>query len=204
MVQAIDYRVGPSWGRPTGFNQGTFNAVLVNGIDERYLSMFAGSGEVASDGADAVGVGEGTLGGLLLNAVFQDPAEIARTGGYRLELRTKDGRFLYRLPKWLAARWVDAVNQPGSLEFSYFADEEPALFMVHPNEVWLFRGTETAPRRVFTIQATEESEEDERVLKVSCEGLLARFNKDYIRNYTTSGARSVANILADWLNTYQS
>ncbi|MCG3198555.1 MAG: hypothetical protein GHCLOJNM_03058 [bacterium] len=203
MVQATDRRVGPLWGRPTGFNEGTFNGVVVNGLDERLLSMFAGSGEVASEGADAVGVGEGAVGGLLLNAVFQDQPSISTTGEYRLELRTREGRFLSHLPKWLTARWVDAVNQPGSLEFTYFAAEDPALFLSHPNEVWLLRGRETTPRRVFVIQATEEEEEDERVLKVSCEGLLARFAKDYIRNYTTGGARSVANILADWLNTYQ-
>lgn len=125
------------------------------------------------------------------------------TGVYRLELRTNTGELLYELPDYYSAQWVDEVNAPGSLSFSYKADVALTESFYNPNEIWMYRGVELLPSRTFIIQHVRWGDAETREVTVSAEGILSQWASEVIRSYDSGGVTTVWNILNDWCNTQQ-
>lgn len=200
MVRSFQITLGSGYGTPTGFNQrGGINgrACLFNGVVlQRAVSAYP----IAFQGNAWMG---NTVYLNFYPVLSELQLAVLHRGDYHLEVRSSTGTLLAELPDILSGKWTDEVNAAGSLEFTYPADNAEADFFITPNEIWLYRGPAVKPLRAFMIQAVKWTDGDTRDVSVQCEGLLAQWGVEVLRDYDAGGVVTVRTVLDAWINSYQ-
>ena len=139
---------------------------------------------------------------------YGDPFDLTTdrvfSGSYRIEVRDKDGELLDKLPNFFDSQWMDKVNEPGSLSFSYMNDQDEAANLEYPNLIYLYRGTELYPERVFIIQSKKIRETEGDIATVECEGVIAQLARENIDSYNSGeSTKTVYEILTEILADHQ-
>lgn len=132
-------------------------------------------------------------------------AESGGTGGYyQLELHEATGALVWTLPRWYGGRWIEEVNVPSLLSFSYPDDDTGRIeAFSFGREVWLYRENEAAPLDKFLIYTTNLVDAHAVTLTLNCRSLLYQLSMEQVPYYAQSGATAISTVLGDLLNDFQ-
>jgi len=123
---------------------------------------------------------------------------------FKLEIHEQNGDLVWTLPEWYGGRWIEQLNTPEHLSFTYAdAGDGRCDEFTLGREVWIYEGDYAEPSQKFLIQNTNDIESTARTVTVNCKSLLYQLTHEHVDTYEKTTDTKISQVLADIFNDFQ-